>query len=46
MISVKPYWKANEGVPVGKGAAFQQWVATVGKDKLEMDVAPWGEGHL
>ena len=33
-------------MPVGKGATFQQWVATVGHDKLQMDVAPWGEGFL
>src|SRR6516162_2868920 len=46
MTSIKPDWKANEGLPVGKGATFQQWVAAVGKLKLEMDVAPWGEGHL
>jgi enoyl-[acyl-carrier protein] reductase I len=46
MISIKPEWKANENLPIGKGATFQQWVATVGTDKLEMDVAPWGEGHL
>jgi enoyl-[acyl-carrier protein] reductase I len=46
MIAVKPDWKTNENLPVGKGATFQQWVATVGKDKLEMDVASWGEGHL
>jgi enoyl-[acyl-carrier protein] reductase I len=43
---MKPDWKANEDIPVGKGATFQQWVATVGKHKLEMDVAPWGEGYL
>src|SRR5262249_37423920 len=27
-------------------ATVQAFVATVGADKLEMDVAPWGEGHL
>jgi enoyl-[acyl-carrier protein] reductase I len=46
MTSIKPDWKANEALPVGKGATFQQWFATVGRDKLEMDVAPWGEGYL
>ena len=46
MTARKPNWKANEDLPVGKGATFQQWVATVGDTKLEMDVAPWGEGHL
>jgi enoyl-[acyl-carrier protein] reductase I len=39
-------WKANEKLPAGKGATIQQWMAEVGKLKLEMDVAPWGEGHL
>jgi enoyl-[acyl-carrier protein] reductase I len=29
-----------------KGATVQEFVATVGNDKLEIDVAPWGEGHL
>jgi len=42
----KADWKPNEGLPVGKGATFQQWVATAGNDQLVMDVAPWGEGHL
>ena len=46
MTSRKPDWKANAEIPVGKGATFQQWVAVVGNHKLEMDVAPWGEGHL
>ena len=44
--SQKLDWKANEALPVGKGATFQQWVANVGPDRLQMDVAPWGEGHL
>jgi enoyl-[acyl-carrier protein] reductase I len=44
--SQKLDWKTNEALPVGKGATFQQWVANVGPDKLQMDVAPWGEGHL
>jgi enoyl-[acyl-carrier protein] reductase I len=43
---MKPDWKANERLPVGKGATFQQWIAKVGDDKLVMDVAPWGEGNL
>jgi enoyl-[acyl-carrier protein] reductase I len=46
MTSRKPDWKANEKLPVGKGATFQQWIASVGNHKLEMDVAPWGEGYL
>ena len=39
-------WKSMEGLAVGKGATVQEFVATVGHDKLEIDVAPWGEGHL
>ena len=31
---------------MGKGATVQEFAATVGGDKLEIDVAPWGEGHL
>jgi enoyl-[acyl-carrier protein] reductase I len=46
MSSTKPEWRTNPDLPVGKGATFQQWVATVGGTKFEMDVAPWGEGHL
>jgi enoyl-[acyl-carrier protein] reductase I len=30
----------------GKGATVQEFVATVGDKRLEIDVAPWGEGHL
>ena len=46
MTSITPDWKPNEGLAVGKGATVQQFVAIVGRDKLEIDVAPWGEGHL
>ena len=46
MTATKPDWTVNKDIAVGKGATFLQWVATVGKAKFEMDVAPWGEGHL
>jgi enoyl-[acyl-carrier protein] reductase I len=46
MPSSKPDWKTNENIAVGKGAIVQEFLATVGDDKLEIDVAPWGEGHL
>ena len=46
MNTIKPSWKPNQGMPVGKGATVQQFVATVGRDKLEIEVAPWGEGTL
>ena len=39
-------WKANQQLAVGKGATVQEFHAMVGKTKLEIDVAPWGEGHL
>jgi enoyl-[acyl-carrier protein] reductase I len=39
-------WKTNEGLAVGKGATVQEFVAVSGDDRLEIDVAPWGEGHL
>jgi enoyl-[acyl-carrier protein] reductase I len=46
MTASMPIWKANEDLPVGKGATVQQFVAKVGNDRLEIDVAPWGEGHF
>jgi len=42
----KPDWKSNDKVAAGRGATAQQFFATVGGDKLEIEVAPWGEGHL
>ena len=46
MPASKPDWKTNENIAAGKGATVQEFLATVGDDKLEIDVAPWGEGHL
>jgi enoyl-[acyl-carrier protein] reductase I len=46
MTLAKTNWKAKEGLAVGKGATVQEFLATVGADTLEIDVAPWGEGHL
>ncbi len=46
MAAAKPDWKASEGLAVGKGATVQEFVANAGSDKFEIDVAPWGEGHL
>jgi enoyl-[acyl-carrier protein] reductase I len=42
----KPNWKSNDKVAAGKGATAQQFLATLGGDKLEIEVAPWGEGTL
>ena len=46
MASTTLHWKTDETLAVGKGATVQQFVASLGGDKLEIDVAPWGEGHL
>ena len=46
MTARKVDWQSNEDLAVGKGATVQEFVATLGDDKLEIDVAPWGEGHL
>ena len=40
----KPNWKSNDKAAAGKGATAQQFFATLGGDKLEIEVAPWGEG--
>ena len=39
-------WKTNNAMAAGKRATVQQFVAIVGKDRLEAEVAPWGEGLL
>jgi enoyl-[acyl-carrier protein] reductase I len=41
-----PNWKSNDKVAAGRGATVQQFFATVGADKLEIEVSPWGEGQL
>ena len=46
MTSDKLDWKPDDALPVGKGAGFQQFVATNGKDRFEVEVAPWGQGRL
>jgi enoyl-[acyl-carrier protein] reductase I len=43
---MKPDWKMKEGLAVGKGATVQEFFASIGGDKFEIDVAPWGEGNL
>lgn len=37
-------WEPNKDMPVGKGATVQQFFASVGKDRFEINVAPWGRG--
>ena len=39
-------WKTNGTLAAGKGATVQQFVAILGDDRLEAEIAPWGEGHL
>ena len=39
-------WKTDETLAVGKGATVQQFIATLGEDQLQIDIAPWGEGHI
>jgi enoyl-[acyl-carrier protein] reductase I len=46
MASTTADWKAKEGLAARKGATVQEFVAMVGEKRLEIDVAPWGEGHL
>jgi enoyl-[acyl-carrier protein] reductase I len=46
MTSTTLEWKTDQTVAVGKGATVQQFVALLGADKLEISVAPWGEGQL
>ena len=46
MCAAKPDWKTNEKLAMGKGATVQEFTASAGGAKLEIDVAPWGEGHL
>jgi enoyl-[acyl-carrier protein] reductase I len=46
MCAAKADWKTNEKLAMGKGATVQEFTASAGGAKLEIDVAPWGEGHL
>jgi enoyl-[acyl-carrier protein] reductase I len=46
MCATKADWKTNEKLAMGKGATVQEFTASAGGAKLEIDVAPWGEGHL
>jgi enoyl-[acyl-carrier protein] reductase I len=46
MAITMPDFKSDDSLAVGKGATVQQFIAIVGNDRLEIDVAPWGEGHL
>jgi enoyl-[acyl-carrier protein] reductase I len=46
MTPTKPHWKAYAVPPAGVGAPIQQFVATVGSARLEIELAPLGDGTL
>ena len=46
MTQSDPEWISNAGLAAGKGATVQEFVASVGRRRLVIDVSPWGEGHL
>ena len=46
MTSKKIDWTPNTALPVGKGATYQQFEATIGSDRLEIETTAWGEGEL
>jgi enoyl-[acyl-carrier protein] reductase I len=46
MTFTKPHWKAHAVPSAGHGAPIQQLVATVGSARLEIELAPWGDGTL
>jgi enoyl-[acyl-carrier protein] reductase I len=46
MCAANVDWKTNEKLAMGKGATVQEFTASAGGARLEIDVAPWGEGHL
>jgi enoyl-[acyl-carrier protein] reductase I len=46
MPLTKVNWVPNDELAVGKGATIQQFLATVGGNRFEINVAPWGEGQL
>ena len=46
MTTHRLVWMTNQTLAAGKGATVQEFYASVGNEKFEIDVAPWGEGHL
>jgi enoyl-[acyl-carrier protein] reductase I len=39
-------WKSAPDQAAGRGATLQSFVAILGPNRLEIEVTPWGEGHL
>lgn len=46
MSSSELNWKADDALAIGKGATMHSFFATLGLDRFEIDVAPWGQGRL
>jgi hypothetical protein len=46
LTSRKIDWTPNTALPVGKGATYQQFDATVGPDRLQIETSAWGDGDL
>ena len=46
MAQTKLEWVTDRTLSAGKGATVQHFTATVGDRLLEIDISPWGEGHL
>ena len=39
-------WKPDTNMPAGKGATKQRFQANDGKENLEIETTPWGDGDL
>jgi hypothetical protein len=46
MSSKKMDWTPDLTLPIGKGATVQRFTSNEGKDSLEIETTPWGEGDL
>jgi enoyl-[acyl-carrier protein] reductase I len=46
IAAIRPTWKLNRNLPVGEDAAVQQFSATVGGDRLVIEITPGGDGAL
>ncbi len=46
IAAIRPIWKLNRNLPAGTDATVQQFFATVGGDRLEIEITPAGDGAL
>ncbi len=46
IAAIRPIWKLNRNLPVGKDAAVQRFFAIVGGNRLEIEITPAGDGAL